>query len=40
MLVTSSGILILVKLVQDLKVELPILLTLSGILILVKFVQP
>ena len=40
MLITLSGIVTLVKLVQPENAELPMLVTLSGIVILLKLVQP
>ena len=40
MLVTLSGIAMLVSLVQPLKVQLPMLVTLFGIVMLVSPVQP
>ena len=39
MLVTLSGIVMLVKLVQSLKASLPMLVTLSGIVTLTKLLQ-
>ena len=40
MLVTPSGIVMLLRLLQPLKAELPMLVTLSGIVMLLRLLQP